>query len=151
MQPLRPKHYAWIAAVLFAAEMAFAVIHRATGARYHGFSRGHDIVIDLGLAASWGAAAVACLVRAGWPAICLALWGGLVSVIHGFMYSIALTDTGPHGASVPFLIAAAVQLYCVAQMGPAFFEAHEPREAAAEPEHAPGRHVGWLARLRHAH
>jgi hypothetical protein len=142
MQPLRPKHYAWIAAGLFAAEMVFAIVHRATGARYPGFSRVHDIVIDLGLTASWGAAVVACLVRAGWPAMCLALWGGLVSVIHGFNYSIALTDTGPHGASVPFLIAAGVQFYCVTQMGPAFFE---------EREHAPRRHFAWLARLRHAH
>jgi hypothetical protein len=128
---MRPARYAYVAGVLFAAEAAFAIVHRLAGGRYPGFTHTHDVVIDLGLAVIWSAAAVACLIHRSWPAFVVAFVGSAVSVIHGVMFSVALTHRGPYGVGIPFLIAATVQFYCAVHDAPAFLEGEQP--STAEP------------------
>lgn len=141
---MRPVRYAYVAGVLFAAEAAFAIVHRLAGGRYAGFSHIHDVVIDLGLAVIWSAAALACLIHRSWPAFVIAFVGSAVSVIHGVLFSIATTDHGPFGVGIPFLVAAAVQFYCAVHDAPAFLAAEEP--STAEPR----RRFAFL-RPRQAH
>jgi hypothetical protein len=143
-----PRGHARLLALTFAAEAAFAIVHRATGTAYPGFSHVHDVVVDTGLAVIWTSSAVAALVHRGWPAFFMILVGATVSIIHGVNFSIALTQRGPFGVGVPVLVAAAVQFYLAVHAAPAFFEARAPR--AEQPAAAPWR-PAWLARIRHSH
>jgi hypothetical protein len=142
---VKPARHAQLIALLFAAEAAFAIVHRAVGGEYRGFTHTHNVVIDVSLAVVWIGSALAALLHRGWPALFLTLVGASVSIVHGFMLSVALTDRGPYGVGVPFLLAAAVQLYLIVHAAPAFLE-----ERAAR---APARRVrpAWLLRLRHSH
>jgi hypothetical protein len=116
-----------VAAFLFAAQAAFAIVHRAAGGEYSGFTHVHSVVIDVGLAVIWGGAAVACAVHRSWPAFVWMLVGSAVSLIHGFMFSIATGDHGPYGVGIPFLVAAGVELFLWAHAGPAFLEERPER------------------------
>jgi hypothetical protein len=150
---MSPLGHARAAAGLFAAEAIFPVAHRLTGGAYHGFSHGHDVVIDTGLTIVWLTAAVVGFLgrpRNG-PGILLA--GAAVSIIHGFMFSVATCDVGPRGAGLPFLLAAALQSYFIAHSFPAFTE-EEQRARAEARRHEPPHvwHIGplrWRARQAH--
>jgi hypothetical protein len=151
---MSPIGYARTAAGTFAAEAIFPIVHRLTGSAYNGFSHVHDVVIDTGLAVVWITAALVGFLRrpSNGPAFLLA--GASVSLIHGFMFSVATCDRGPIGAGIPFLAAGAAQLYLIAHAFPAFAQRAERREVAAprEAEAPPQWHLGrlWL-RPRHSH
>jgi len=136
---MTPKGYALAAAVLFLAEVAFAVIHRAVGGHYFGFTRAYSVVIDWLLAAIWSASAVAALVRRPKNALSLMVLGASASLFHGLLFNISASNRGMHGLGLPFLVAGGLQLFCVAQAAPAFSD--EPRRARS------GRQ-GWPRWLR---
>jgi hypothetical protein len=125
---MTPRTSALVAAPLFAAEAAFAIVHRALGGEYLGFTHGHNVVIDLGLAVVWGGAAVACALHRSWPAFMWMLVGSAVSLIHGVMFCVASGPHGPYGLGIPFLVASGVQLFLWAHAGAAFLERPTPRE-----------------------
>jgi hypothetical protein len=115
---MSPKRYAQAAAVLFAAEAVFAILHLALGGRYPTFTHASSIVIDVVLALVWIAAAVASLTPQTWPAPFLMMFGASVSAMHGFVYTVSTNDSGPLGVGLPFLAAAAVQFYCTFKAAP---------------------------------
>ena len=149
---MNPRTCARAASALFAAEVLFAVVHRATGARYPGFTHTHDVVIDTALATIWSAAALAALLRRPWQGFFVMLAGVAATIIHGFMFSVATSGrAGPHGAGLPFLAGAILQAYWVVRAAPAFF-APESRPELPEREQEPARRHAWLpAGLRHSH
>lgn len=112
---MNPKRYALVAAVLFAAQAIFAVVHLAVGATYPSFTHGYSVVTDVVLAATWAAAAVASLAPLTWPAPFLMMWGASVSMMWGFIYTVA---TSPTGLGLPFLAAAGVSFYCIFRAAP---------------------------------
>jgi hypothetical protein len=144
---VRPKHYARVAAVLFAAEAVFAVVHLALGAHYAHFTRGHNVVIDILLTLTWTTAAVASLTPRTWPAPALMMWGAAVSGIHFFNYTIATNDVGPMGVGIPFLAAAGVQFFCIFHAAPPL----ELTPVVPEPQPQPRRLPAWVLRLRPTH
>jgi hypothetical protein len=109
---VKPTTAARVAAVLFLAQALFPVLHQALGGHYWGFTHGHDLVIDAGLATLWGGAAVASLIHRWWPGFLLVLAGSLASLIHGMMYSLVTGIHGPVGVGIPFLVAAGIEIYC---------------------------------------
>ncbi len=144
---MRPKHYARVAAVLFAAEAVFAVVHLALGAHYGHFTRGHNVTIDVLLFLAWSAAAVASLTPKTWPAPAVMMWGAAVSAIHFFNYTIATNDVGPMGVGLPFLAAAGVQFFCIFHAAPPL----ELTPVVPEPAPEPRRLPAWALRLRPTH
>jgi hypothetical protein len=134
-----------VAAVLFAAEAVFAVVHLALGAHYPHFTHAHNVVIDVLLALAWSAGAVASLTPLTWPAPFLMMWGAAVSAVNGFMLTLATNDYGPMGAGLPFFALAAVQFYCT------FHAAPPLTRVAPEPTTEPRRRPAWLLRLRPTH
>jgi hypothetical protein len=144
---VRPKHYARLAAVLFAAEAVFAVVHLALGAHYHHFTRGHNVVIDILLALTWSAAAVASLTPQTWPAPAVMMWGAAVSAVNGFMLTLATNDVGPTGVGLPFFALAAVQFFCIFHAAPPL----QLTPVVSEPVFEPRRLPAWVLRLRPTH
>ncbi len=141
---MSPKVYARTAAVLFAAEAVFAIVHLAFGADYPHFVHALNVVTDLVLAVVWGAAAVASLTPQTWPAPFLMITGAGASATQGFMYTVSTNDVGPMGVGLPFLAAALVQVYCT-------FHAAPPLTPVV-PQAAPARRRwAWRLRLRHSH
>jgi hypothetical protein len=55
---MSPSACARIASALFAAEALFAVIHRAVGGQYHGFTLTYSAVVDWLLLVAWTTAAL---------------------------------------------------------------------------------------------
>jgi hypothetical protein len=137
---MKPQHAADVAALVFLAEAAFALIHRLSGFEYWGFTHLHNVVIDLGLAAIWLASAAAVTIRRSFPLFFVAMVGAAVSLIHGLMFSIAARGTG---FGVPFLAAAVLLGYLLKHSVPAW-----DTEIAA-PAEAPRRRW-WPLRPRHA-
>jgi hypothetical protein len=137
---LKPQHAADIAALVFLAEAAFAVIHRLSGGEYWGFTHLHNVVIDLGLAAIWLSAAAAVTIRHSFPVFFVAIVGGAVSLIHGLMFSVASRGTG---FGVPFIVAAVLLGFLLTHSVPAWdtttaapAEAHRRRRWHFWPRHA---------------
>jgi hypothetical protein len=141
---VKPTTSARIAAGLFLAQALFPVLHRALGGRYWGFTHTHDVVIDTGLALTWGGAAVASILHRGWPGFLLMLAGALASLVHGLMYSLVTGIHGPVGVGIPFLVAAGIEIWCWANASSAFRApaAEAPREEkkAKEPRFWRRRH-----------
>jgi hypothetical protein len=127
---MKPKHYAWIAAAVLAAEAVFAVVHRAGGWDYRGFTRAHDVVLDPGLAVVWAAAASAALVRWSFPAFFVAMLGAAASLAHGIMFSVSSPHTG---AGLPFLAAAVVTAVALKRSLPAWRGRDKPLKHEARP------------------
>ena len=142
---MSPKHYARVAAVLFAAQAVFAVVHLALGAHYPHFTHVHNVVIDLLLALAWATAAVASMTPQIWPAPALMLWGAAVSAVNGFMITLATNDYGPMGVGIPFFALAAVQFFCT------FHAAPPLTPLVPEPAPEPRRRPAWWLRLRPTH
>lgn len=134
---MKPSTHARIAAAIFAAQACFPILHRATGGRYAGFTFVHDVIVDTGLAAIWLAAVLAGVMHRPPRAWFVLIAGMGLSVIHGIMYSIATSVDGPRGAGIPFLVAAVVEGYFVANAAPAFRSrrAQREHEAAMKPHH----------------
>jgi hypothetical protein len=132
-----------VAAVLFAAEAVFAIVHLALGAHYPHFTHVHNVVIDALLAALWSTAAVASLTPLTWPAPFLMLCGAAVSAVHGFMYTLGTNDHGPTGVGLPFFAAAAVQFFCTFQAAPPL------SPVVPAPASPPRRWLARALRLRH--
>jgi hypothetical protein len=131
---VKPATFGRLAAGSFAAEALFPIIHRAVGGRYFGFSHVHDVAVDLGLAVTWIASAVAGFVQRPPNAFFVMLSGTAVTLIHFVMFSVATGDHGPYGVSLPWLALFPLQAYFVVRSAPAFFE--RAAEPAAEPERA---------------
>lgn len=123
---MKPAHHAEVAAIVFLGGVAFAVTHLVSGAHYGHFVHLHNVIIDVGLATIWSAAALASLVRRTFASFLAVVAGTAVAHIHGFLFSVAAPGTG---AGVPFLIASSVLL-------PLLFTWSAPawRTAAAAPE-----------------
>jgi hypothetical protein len=142
-----PKSYGLIAAVLFAAQAIFALVHLAMGGVYPSFTHVYSVVTDFVLAISWATAAVASLAPQNWPAPFLMMCGAAVSVMWGFVYTVATNDHEPSFVGVPFWAAAAVAFFCIYRAVPPLTPA-EPKPA---PSRRPWRAMAWVQRLRHAH
>jgi hypothetical protein len=127
-----PVFYSRVAAGLFAVEAVFPIAHRLAGAEYFGFTHAHNVAVDLGLAVIWLSAALVALLRRPLNGLAALLAGAATSVIHGLLFTIATSHSGPSVVGLPFLGAAVVQFYCTAHAVPAFTEEHARREAAAE-------------------
>ena len=124
---MKSEHYAEIAAVVFAAEGAFAVIHRVTGGEYPHFEHVHNVAIDIALAAVWFAAAVAMLFRKSFPVLFLAGTAIAVSLMHGLMMSVAFPGTA---YGVPFMAAMVVLAMLLKRSLPAWDTARSGERAA---------------------
>lgn len=139
-----------MAALLFAVQTLFPIVHRAVGARYMGFTHLYTVAIDIGLALIWGASAIAGLIQRPRHAFFVMLAGTAVTFIHFLMFSVITGAHGPRGASLPWLVAFAVQAYWTVRAAPAFFAparttTAQPRERAAP---SPGSPSWWPPRLR---
>jgi hypothetical protein len=143
---MRPETHARVAATLFAAEAVFAVVHLAVGGVYAGTTRAYSVVTDAWTAVAWGASAAAGLVQRPWQGHFVMMFGMLTSVWQGVVISVSLSDHGPYGVGIPFLLAGAVQAYCIWHAAPAFFEPRPERAPAVERR-------PWRERLhrRHSH
>lgn len=142
---MTPVNYARLAALLFAAETAFAVVHRLTGGVYPGYTNGYTVFNDVSLAVVWGAATLACLIHRGWPGFVMLLVGSSASLMFGMLFSLASGKLVPIGVGIPFLVAGGGQLYMAVHAARAF------REPVSE-EKAPRRHLlAGLLRPRHSH
>jgi hypothetical protein len=126
-----PSACARIASALFAAEALFAVIHRAVGGQYHGFTFTFSAVIDWLLLVVWITAAAAGVVQQSGRAF-TAMWiGAFASLMHGLNISVSTSGHRPFGVGIPFAIAAIAQAWLIIRAVPAFREVTaEPREAA---------------------
>jgi hypothetical protein len=142
---MSPKRYGQLAAVLFAAEAIFAIVHLALGAKYPHFTHSNNVVIDLLLAIVWTAAAVASLMPQTWPAPFVMMCGAALSAMQGFMFTVSTNDVGPVGVGLPFFAAAAVQFYCT------FHAAPPLTPVVPQPASARHRWRAWALRLRHTH
>ena len=60
---MKPAVYGRLAALLFAAQAVFPIVHRAVGGEYWGFMHAHNVVIDAGLAFIWSVSAIAGLIQ----------------------------------------------------------------------------------------
>jgi hypothetical protein len=129
---MKPKHYAEIAAALFAAGAAFALIHRLSGGEYRHFVHTHNVIIDIGLFAIWTAGAVGALTRRSIGAFFAVIVAALVTHIHGLMFSVSWPGKG---YGVPFLLASAVLPILLILSAPSW-QKSAAREAEAEPEAA---------------
>ncbi len=150
---MSPIGYARIAAVVFAAQAIFPIVHRLTGSAYLGFTYACSVAIDAVLAVAWITAALVGFLRSPSSGPAFLVAGACVSLMQGFVFSLATCDHGPIGAGVPFFAAGAGQLYLVAHAFPAFAERAERRKTKArETEAPPHWHLGrvWL-RPRHSH
>jgi hypothetical protein len=134
---VKPFTFGRLAAATFAAEALFPIIHRAVGARYHGFTHIHDVVVDFGLAAVWLASALAGALGRPPRAFFVMLAGASLSFIHFIMFSISLSNHGPRGASLPWLVLFPIQMYLVVRSAPMFFE--QPATSTHAQEPAPDR------------
>jgi hypothetical protein len=128
---MSPSACARIASGLFAAEAIFAMVHRAVGGQYHGFTFTFSAVVDWLLLAVWLTAAVAGVVQQSGRAF-VAMWiGALGSLMHGLNISVSTSGYRPFGVGIPFVLAAMAQAYLIVRAIPAFREVTaEPREAA---------------------
>lgn len=142
---MKPATSARIAGGLFLAEALFAVLHRALGGEYKGFTHLHNVVVNLGLAVIWGGAAVMCALHRTWPAFVWVLVATAASLVHGVMFSLATGFSGPIGAGIPFLLAAGIEAWCWVYAGSAFLE---PAPAAPQ---EPGERRFWHRRVAHSH
>jgi hypothetical protein len=122
---MKPTHYGQIAAVIFAAEAAFAVTHRIVGGEYGRFTHTFNVSVDLVLAAIWLTAAVAVTVRRTFAAFLAVLIGGLATHIHGILFSVASPGTG---AGVPFLLASCILPLLAVRSAPAWSAASKEAE-----------------------
>jgi hypothetical protein len=136
--PVTPSNHARAAGALFGAQAIFAIVHLSIGAHYPGCTRALGVVNDVALAVIWGAAAVAGFAQRPASAYFAMLCGVATSVLHGVLYSTVLSSHGPYGVAVPFLAAAALGGYSVANALPVFEAA--AREADREGAH---RAVHW--------
>jgi hypothetical protein len=135
-----------VAAVLFAAEAIFAVVHLALGAHYPHFTHVHNVVIDVLLTLAWATAAVASLSPLTWPAPVLMMWGAAVTAVNGFMVTLATNDVGPMGVGIPFFALAPVQFFCIFKAAPPL------TPVVPEPEAPPSRRMpAWVLRLGPTH
>jgi hypothetical protein len=110
----RTEHYADLAAVIFALQGIFAVLHRVLGGEYKGFSHGYNVVIDLGLAVLWFGGTIACLRRRSNLAWTVATLASLASLIQGVMFSVS----SARGYGLPFMLAFFVTALCLARSLP---------------------------------
>jgi hypothetical protein len=110
----RIEHYADLAAVLFALQGIFAVLHRLLHREYHGFSHANNVVTDTGLALMFFAGTIACLSRRSNLAWTIAVLATLVSLIHGVMFSV----TSARGYGLPFMVAFFVEALCLSRSLP---------------------------------
>jgi hypothetical protein len=138
---MRPQRAAEVAALVFLAQAAFAVIHRLSGGEYRGFTHEHNVVIDLGLAAIWLSSVVAVTIRRSFPLFFVAMVGAAVSLIHGLMFSVA---SHGKGFGVPFLVASVLLGYLLKHSVPAW------DAPTAVPAEAPRVRSWRLFRPRHA-
>ena len=58
---MKPKHYAELVSLLFAAQAVFVIIHRLTNAEYPGYVHAFGAAVDEGHALLWLAAATAAM------------------------------------------------------------------------------------------
>jgi hypothetical protein len=146
---MKPATYAKLAALLFAAQAIFAVVHRLVGGEYRGFTHVHNVVIDILLAVIWTAATVTALMRRPPKAGVLLVLGAIASLMHGLMFNLTSADEGPRGAGIPFLLAAIVESLFIVRAAPAFqvVGRETPEARREEPRH---RHFFPL-RPRHTH
>ncbi len=127
---MKPTHYGQIAAVIFAAEGAFAVTHLIVGGKYDHFPHLLNVIVDVGLAAIWLAAAVAVTIRHTLAAFLAVVVGGVATHLHGILFSTVSPGTG---VGVPFLLASCILPVLAVRSAPAWTAA--AREA--EGRHAP--------------
>ncbi|MGH7297465.1 MAG: hypothetical protein ACRELB_21190 [Polyangiaceae bacterium] len=135
---MKPRHYADVAAAVLVIEAAFAVTHCLTGGQYGGCTRSYSIVMDVGFAAVWLAAAVATVVRRSFPALFLATAGAGASLMMAFLFSVAAPGTG---AGLPFLLATGVVAAALVLALPGWH--------AAETPHHPHAARHWFSWARH--
>jgi hypothetical protein len=105
---MKPKTYALAAAAVFAAETAFAIVHRALGDRYPSFTFGHAVVVDVGLAALWTLAALS-MVFPHRASLVVGVLGTFASLAHGLLFCVATRQ--PIG--VPFIFGAVLLAFCI--------------------------------------
>jgi hypothetical protein len=143
MKSLKPRHYAEIAALIFAAQGAFAIIHRLRGAEYAGYVHDFNVVTDVGLAVLWLAAATAAMLHRGSRAFDLTCFATLTSLVFGTMFSIA----SARGLGLPFMVAAVVLVVALRRSLPAWRlgAGSEARRSAQAPP-IPGARLSWTAR-----
>jgi hypothetical protein len=138
---VKPQHYAEVASLILAAEATFAITHRLMGGEYRGYVHEFNVVIDVGLAALWLAAATAAMLhRSSSRAFVLVALATLVSFLHGMMFSIA----SARGLGLPFVVAAVVLVVALKRSLPAWHLDAVP----VAPGHAPvprGR-LSWSGR-----
>jgi hypothetical protein len=132
-----PSNHARVAGVLFGAQAIFAIAHLGTGAHYPGCTPALGVVTDAALAMIWGTAAVAGFAQHPASAYFAMLCGVATSAVHGVLYSTVLSSHGPYGVGIPFLVAAALGGYFVANALSVFEAA--AREAEREGAHHPAR------------
>jgi hypothetical protein len=72
--------------------------------------------------------------------------GASVSLMWGFVYTVATNDSGLTGVGLPFLAAAGMELYCLFRAAPPL----TPIVPTPSPSR-PWRALAWLPRLRHTH
>jgi hypothetical protein len=135
---MTPSSYARAAAVLFAVEAIFPIAHRLAGAEYRGLTHTFTVVVDVGIAIVWIAAAIAGFLQRSSFGLSVMFVGAAVSLIHGFNFSVATSSVGPYGVGIPFVLVAAVQTYLTVLGAPAF-RPTAIAEGATEAE--PGAHT----------
>lgn len=137
---MEAKRYAEVAAALFLAQAAFAIVHRISGAEYRHFVHLQNVIIDVGLATIWIAGAIACFTRRSKAAFLAVIAAVLVTFMHGIMFSLAAPGKG---YGVPFLVSSALLSLLLARSARAWSSAATP-SAARQEIHAA------LPRPRHA-
>jgi hypothetical protein len=110
---------------LFAAQAAFAVLHRLFGTDYVRFTHAYNVAGELALACIWTAAAIAALVGRGGPAFIAVCLGAGASLTHGLMILAGTTSSmgTAHWLGVLFLLAAAIEAVLIVGAVPAFHHA----------------------------
>ena len=107
----RLEHYADLAAILFAIQGIFAVLHRALGREYSGYTHSTNVFFDTLYAILWLACAAACLVRRSSAAWVIAWLGMYASLYFGIMFSVATANM----VGLPFLVAAGLIAFCLSR------------------------------------
>jgi hypothetical protein len=143
---MRAAVHARAAAVTFAVEAGYAIVHCAVGGHYTGFTLATSIVIDVLLAIVWGASAVTGFALRPWQGAFVMLLGFFSTVMFAAVFTTVMGVIGLGPLGIPFLLLTPFQAVWVWHGAPAFFEHREEREEVATRR----PRLAWL-HLRHAH
>jgi hypothetical protein len=109
-----------IAALLFAAQAAVTVMHRLLGRDFLNLAHGYNVAAEWVFVSVWAAATVAALMKRSTWALVVWCCGVGASTVHGLMLLVATSSSGPHGAGIPFLLAAAIEAGLAIRAAPLF-------------------------------